>query len=77
MGFAGLNDQTPVTFSDVAKFEKILWRKIAVFYRTSHSKPLSHFASQIREKHYASFSAEHMLIHIVKNIMSTLVINIC
>lgn len=40
---AELDTQTPVTFSDIAKFEVILSRKIVVFYRNGHDQPLSHF----------------------------------
>lgn len=46
---AGLDDQTPVTFGDIHRFEEILKRKIVVFYRTSHNEPLSHFATDFAD----------------------------
>ena len=39
----GLDDHTTVTFTDVGKFERILGRKIIVYYRTGLDRPLCHF----------------------------------
>ncbi|KAL7395566.1 hypothetical protein ABVT39_019352 [Epinephelus coioides] len=42
---AGLNDQTTVTFGDIAKFEKVSNCKIVVFYRTNDAPTISKFAT--------------------------------
>ncbi|KAF7644047.1 hypothetical protein LDENG_00228980 [Lucifuga dentata] len=47
---AGLNDQTPVTFSDVCKFETILNHKIVVFYRSPNHLPLSQFETDFSDR---------------------------
>ncbi|KAB5567811.1 hypothetical protein PHYPO_G00237130, partial [Pangasianodon hypophthalmus] len=49
----GLDEQTPVTFSDVRKFEDILERKIVVFYRTSST--LSHFETHFPDRSQTLF----------------------
>ncbi|KAF7658101.1 hypothetical protein LDENG_00017440 [Lucifuga dentata] len=41
---ASLNDQTPVTFSDMRKFETVLSHKIVVFYRKAMSSPTHTYA---------------------------------
>ncbi|XP_007542613.1 uncharacterized protein LOC103131014 isoform X1 [Poecilia formosa] len=40
---AGLTEQTPVTFTDVVKFENLLQRKIVEFYKNSKNPVLSKF----------------------------------
>jgi len=47
---AGLTDQTPVSFSDVGKFEKILNRKIVVFHRTKDDRALCKFETDFRDR---------------------------
>ncbi|XP_051800711.1 uncharacterized protein LOC127532721 isoform X1 [Acanthochromis polyacanthus] len=47
---AGLDEQTPVTFGDVSRFEEIVKRKIVIFYPTSHSQPLSHFETDYPDR---------------------------
>ncbi|XP_016522646.1 uncharacterized protein LOC103132114 [Poecilia formosa] len=47
---AGLTDQTPVTFTDVTKFENLLQRKIVVFYKNSKNPVLSKFETDFRDR---------------------------
>ncbi|XP_016518758.1 uncharacterized protein LOC107833594 isoform X1 [Poecilia formosa] len=47
---AGLTEQTPVTFTDVAKFENLLQRKIVVFYKNSKNPVLSKFETDFRDR---------------------------
>nr|DAC81317.1 TPA_asm: PolB [Larimichthys croaker adintovirus] len=46
----GLSYQTPVTFTDVCKFEKILNRKIVIFYRSPDQQPLSQFETAFSDR---------------------------
>ncbi|XP_027865466.1 uncharacterized protein LOC114139628 [Xiphophorus couchianus] len=56
---AGLTDQTAVTFSDVAKFENILQRKIVVFHRTSKDRALSKFETDFQIRSNPCFLLLH------------------
>ncbi|XP_023194843.1 uncharacterized protein LOC111609654 isoform X1 [Xiphophorus maculatus] len=56
---AGLTDQTAVTFSDVAKFENILQRKIVVFHRTSKDRALSKFETDFQNRSNPCFLLLH------------------
>ncbi|XP_027136084.1 uncharacterized protein LOC113746038 [Larimichthys crocea] len=47
---AGLSYQTPVTFTDVCKFEKILNCKIVIFYRSPDQQPLSQFETAFSDR---------------------------
>ncbi|XP_035981580.1 uncharacterized protein LOC118556952 [Fundulus heteroclitus] len=47
---AGLTEQTPVTFSDVQKFEKIVNRKIVVFYKDGKDAMLRKFQTDFPDR---------------------------
>ncbi len=51
----GLNDQTPVTFSNVRRFEDVLNRKIVVLYRTRENRALCHFETDFPKPAKALF----------------------
>ena len=58
----GLDEHTPVTFSDISKFEKIVKRKIMVLYRDEGQRPLSRFETdspQSDKPLYLYLSQEH------------------